>query len=279
MSEEQIISLTDYPMTKERICKDLRNIGLREGMTVIVHCSLSSIGWICGGETALIQGLMEVVTPLGNIVMPTQTGNLSDPREWENPPVPREWWEVIKESMPAYREDITPTYGMGRVAEAFRKWPGVYRSSHPQVSFGAWGKDALKIVESHQLDYGLGENSPLGKIYNLDGYVLMIGVGYDKNTSFHLAEHRAPIVKIIEQGAPIMNEKERVWKKFKSIEYDTDFFTTIGREYEALGEVSIGSVGRAKSRLFSQKKSVNFAEKLIEKKRKDERKNGSLSPL
>jgi len=43
-------------------------------------------------------------------------------------------------------------------------------------------------------DHGLDdprENSPLARVYDRDGDVLLLGVGHDSNTSLHLAEHRA----------------------------------------------------------------------------------------
>src|SRR5690349_7103098 len=60
------------------------------------------------------------------------------------------------------------------------------------VSFAAWGRHALPITANHALDYGLGEHSPLARLYDLDGSVLLLGVGYERRTSLHLAEYRAP---------------------------------------------------------------------------------------
>lgn len=279
MSERRLISSTASPETRTSLFWELKKLGLYEGMTVIVHSSLKSVGWICGGSVSFIQALMDVITPSGNIIMATHTQNYSDPSEWENPSVPEEWWKTIRSNMPAYQEEITPSYGMGIVAETFRKWPGVYRSKHPQVSFAAWGKNARDIVEGHQMDYGLGEGSPLGKIYNLNGFVLLVGVGYDKNSSFHLSEYRAPIVKIWDRGAPVIDGNERVWKVFRDIELNTGYFNEIGLQFEAEETVVKGFIGHAETRLFSQRRAVDFAEKWIEAKRKSERSGSLLSPL
>ena len=80
---------------------------------------------------------------------------------------------------------------MGAVAEMFRKWPGTLRSDHSARSVAANGKYAEYLTTGHDLSNIFGEGSPIGKLYELDGYVLLIGVGYDKNTSLHLADVRA----------------------------------------------------------------------------------------
>jgi aminoglycoside 3-N-acetyltransferase len=82
---------------------------------------------------ALIQALMDVVTPEGTLVMPAFTGDNSDPADWSHPPVPEAWWPVIRAQTPAFDPAITPTHMMGRIAEAFRTWPRTIRSEHPQV--------------------------------------------------------------------------------------------------------------------------------------------------
>ena len=60
------------------------------------------------------------------------------------------------------------------------------------MSFASWGKEAEFVIARHELAYSLGERSPLARIYELHGRILLIGVGYDRNTSFHLAEYRVP---------------------------------------------------------------------------------------
>ena len=128
------------PNTIDSLSAQFKNLGITEGMTLIVHSSLKSLGWTCGGAVAVVEALMKAVGEDGTIVMPTQSADLSDPAYWENPPVPEEWWETIRREMPAYNPSTTPTYGMGKVVECFRSYEGVIRSDHPTTSFAAWGK-------------------------------------------------------------------------------------------------------------------------------------------
>lgn len=161
---------------------------------------------------------MEVVTEKGNIIMPTHSALLSDPSKWEMPPVPKEWWQPIRDTMPAFHPAYTPTYLMGKIVETFLKFPDVIRSNHPEVSFAAWGRDKENVVRDHSLEFGLGEHSPLAKLYDMDCFVLLLGVGYDNNTSFHLSEYRIPSRKIVSKGSPIFVNGERFWKTYQEIE-------------------------------------------------------------
>jgi len=259
MSEGQMIQETPLPRTRESLTRDLREIGIMPGMTVIVHSSLRSLGWVSGGPVAVVQALLDVVTPEGTLVMPTQTGGYSNPASWQNPPVPKEWWPIIYQTMPAFDPLVTPTEYMGKIVEVFRTWPGALRSSHPIVSFAAWGQHAEYIIKEHALEYGLGEGSPLARIYDLDGWVLMLGTGYDTNTSLHLAEYRAPEPIEVVLGSPISENGMRVWKLYQDIEIDTDNFPEIGAEFEQTGQVKIGQVGSATTRFFRQRAAVDFA--------------------
>jgi aminoglycoside 3-N-acetyltransferase len=259
MSEEQVIDKSPFVVTKDVLVNDLKKLGVAEGMVLLVHSSLSSMGWVNGGPVTVVQALMEVVTSSGTIVMPTHSSDYSDPAKWMCPPVPSEWWETIRNTMPAFDPKVTPTRGMGKIPECFRTFDGILRSNHPAVSFAAWGRYASFITENHALDYGLGEQSPLARIYDLDGYVLLLGVEYDRNTSFHLAEYRVPNPKVTTEGAPVLEGNQRVWKTYKEIEFNSDHFVEIGESFEKECEVSKGNIGIAHARLFKQRKCVDFA--------------------
>ncbi|MFW5749760.1 MAG: AAC(3) family N-acetyltransferase, partial [Halanaerobium sp.] len=79
------------------------------------------------------------------------------------------------------------------------------------------------------MDYALGENSPLAKIYRREGKILLIGVGHDSNTSMHLAEYRAKHdLKIKIFGSSVLKNGKNVWTKYQDIEFNDDLFPAIG---------------------------------------------------
>jgi aminoglycoside 3-N-acetyltransferase len=261
MNEKNVIKRTKHPLSVESLITDFQKLGIKPGMVLLVHSSLSSLGWVIGGPVAVILALEEVLGPEGTLVMPTHSGDLSDPKDWNNPPVPEDWKDLIRQNMPAFDPDLTPTRGMGRVPETFRKGTGVLRSTHPHDSFAARGKAAEYITRGHGLDFGLGESSPLARIYDLEGWILLLGVGFENNTSLHLAEFRAdyPSKKIIEQAGPIYQDGVRSWVKIKSLEEKTDDFVKIGEAYKkSQGIIHTSKIGNATAELIPQCDLIDF---------------------
>ncbi|WP_040951831.1 aminoglycoside N(3)-acetyltransferase [Gorillibacterium massiliense] len=271
MKEQTIIDQTAHPVTVARIAHDLRQLGIRPGDTVLVHSSLSSLGWVCGGAQAAIQGLMQAVGvgahtgehTEGTLVMPAQSGDWSDPAKWENPPIPGKWIDIIYKEMPAYEPALTPTRGMGRIAEMFRTWPGTRRSGHPQVSFCANGKHAERIVADHPLTPQFGMASPLGKLYHERAKVLLMGARFDTCTSLHLAEALVPNMPVMKMGTAMLENGQRVWKWFTDFAYDSEDFANIGAAFEREGTVICGKVGNADCKLFDIAAAVDFAVKWL----------------
>jgi aminoglycoside 3-N-acetyltransferase len=273
MGEGKVVQKTEVLATIDSLQADFRALGIRSGMVLLVHSSLSAMGWVCGGPVAVVIALQEVLGKTGTLVMPTHSTDLTEPSQWENPPVPESWWPVIRATMPAYQPDLTPTRSMGIIAETFRKQKGVLRSAHPHHSFCAYGHQASHITDNHSLEFGLGEGSPLARIYDLGGFVLLLGVGHDRNTSMHLAEYRAifPTKHIVREGAPISTAGSRRWTTFENIDLDSSDFEQIGEDFlrsDVEREVHRAKVGLAKCQLMPQRAMVDFTVDWLEESRK-----------
>lgn len=269
MSERDVILRTGpMPHTVDSLTRDLRVLGVTAGMSVLVHSSLSAVGWVCGGAVGLVLALEAVLGPEGTLVMTAHSGDLSDPSPWERPPVPEAWWETIRATMPAYDPSLTPTRGVGVVPEVFRTQRGVARSSHPNYSFAAWGSGRDEVLADDKLEFSMDPHSPLGRLYARDGSVLLIGVGHDSNTSLHLAEYLSGAAPVVDCFAPICRDGVRVWASYSDIDFDCDDFAAIGAAFEETGRVVTGRVGGSVAKLMRQRELVDYATGWMRRSRK-----------
>jgi aminoglycoside 3-N-acetyltransferase len=158
------------PFTVEQLAGELRALGVRPGGVLLVHTSFRAVRPVEGGPLGLVEALRAVVGPAGTLVMPTMTDGETrfDPRS-------------------------TPTYAMGITAELFWRRPGVVRSTHPGASFAAEGPRAEEICRPQPLSPPHGPDSPVGRVHDLDGQVLLLGVGHSESTTLHLAEALAGV--------------------------------------------------------------------------------------
>ena len=256
-------------VTKQEIVNALKTVGLSAGDTVMVHTSLRKMGYVCGGAQTIIESLIEVVGEEGTIMMPTQSWKNLDPETGVHWDADESEWDIIRENWPAYDKNITPTNTMGAVAEMFRSWPGSLRSDHPARSVSAWGKHASYLVEKHDLSNIFGEGSPIAKLYELKGKVLLLGVGYDKNTSLHLADVRAEYPgkhNCVEHSA-VLEEGKRVWKAYETLFVDGEDFKEIGEAFEETCAFASGQIGDAVIKLMEQRVLVDFAVNWMESNR------------
>ena len=169
-------------LTKEHIVQDLIRIGIQSGDSVLVHCSMSKIGYLENGPKTLIEALKEVVGINGNLLMPSSP----------NSSFQLDYIRSLKE----FDVNHSPS-ALGAVSETFRNIEGVKRSLSPTEPVCAFGPMADWLVEGH-----IGEetpytsNSPFARLTELNGKILYIGVTLDNaGTSLHLLEDAVPDFK------------------------------------------------------------------------------------
>ena len=151
------------------LVKDLRDLGLKNGDTVIVHSSLKSMGYVEGGADTVIDALIEVVGADGNVMFPALS------------------WTPCTTTL-KFDAKETPSC-IGYISNVFRKREGVLRSLHPTHSVCAFGKDAVELTKDHKLDdTPVGPNSPYRKMMDYNGKILMLGCGTKPNTFMHGVE-------------------------------------------------------------------------------------------
>ena len=269
MDEVEVIAGTIEPVTVSMLRRALLDAGVSPGAVVIVHSSLSRIGWVIGEAHSVVVALLKSVGPSGTIVMPAHTG-VSDPSRWQNPPVPEAWWTTIRSNWPLFEPDLTPLRAMGTVVECFRRLPGVLHSGHPAVAVVAYGPLAEQITVSHPLGRSLGDASPLGRLYELDAQVVLLGVGHTHNTSLHLAEHRAtwPGKASKTDGAPLLVDGTRQWVRYTDLDHDNDDFEALADAFVAAGGMEQRTrIGNGEVRTCKMREIVDFGTDWISRTR------------
>ena len=270
--EQRSIEASEAPITVERLAADLRALGVRPASVLLVHASVTALGWVCGGAQAVALALREALGPEGTLVVPTHSNNNSDPSEWGNPPVPEAWWPVIRAEMPAYDPAVTPSL-LGALTNVVRTWPGALRSAPPALLVRrASGPAAEEITAGHELTSGLGERSPLARVHDLDGDVLLLGVGHGSNTSMHLAEYRVAQPRYASNGAAVATASGREWVDLGGRRCPTR--TTSRRSATRstpTGAVRVGPTGIGESRLMSQRELVAFTVRWMDEHRRGAR--------
>ena len=152
-------------LNSEKLRNALQTLGVAEGDMYLVHSSLGMLGWVDGGADTVIDALTETVTDSGVIMMPAFT---LPPAEIFDPAA-------------------TPTT-LGVICETFRKQSDVVRSLHPSHSVAVWGRDAKRYADAHTHATALGVGSPIHRIIEDGGDILLLGVGHWANSAVHVAE-------------------------------------------------------------------------------------------
>ena len=238
---------------------DLRAFGVSEGQVLMVHSSLRGLGHVLGGAPTAVRALLAALGGRGTLVMPAFSPEVSDPAGWSKPALPPGWIEQARAQVPAYDADTTPT-SMGAIPEAFRRWPGVRRGPHPQVSVCARGPLAAEIVAPHALAWGEGAGSPFERLAEMDAGLLLLGVGFNRATLLHYAESLVPHGRRKVRRIPMGDGAERSWVEVPDVGDDLDaHFPPLGAAYLAEGRARRGKVGEAEAVLASARDLTAFA--------------------
>lgn len=250
--------------TKEQLIKQLQALGLQSGDLVMLHAAINTIGQILGGPDQVHQAALACVEPNGTLMMyvgcPPELEIMAD-----HPPSTKD--RMFIEHCPAF--ELTKTRSSrsyGILAEFFRSWPDTVSSKNPAARIAALGAAADWLVADHPLNYGYGPGSPLAKLYEYNGKVLLLGA--QTLTILHYAEHIAPIKdkKIVHYQVPYLKDGQRILLELE--EYDTDdgikpwpkdFFSSILKSYLKTYNISAKKVGNADSYLLNAKSLVDFA--------------------
>jgi len=244
-----------YMIYRKDLVQGFKDLGLRDGDTVLVHSSLSSFGYVDGGAETVIDSLLEAVGESGTVMVPTLTGKPTDGRE----------------SPPKFDVRVTPCW-TGRIPETFRQRPEARRSLHPTHSVSAIGAGKNELLKGHENGASPCDRfSPYYKNAMAGGYVMLIGVDQESNTTIHCCEEVAgvpyhlqkDITDIVIKGYNgeeiVVRNRLHDWNK-----PPTDFnrFDAVFREH---GIMKTGKIGNSTIRLINAKAMVELAVDMLVK--------------
>ncbi|GAA4932838.1 aminoglycoside N-acetyltransferase AAC(3)-VIII [Streptomyces coeruleoprunus] len=279
MDEKELLERAGGPVTRGRLVRDLKELGVAHGDIVMIHTSLSALGYVVGGTRTVIDALTEAVGDDGTL-MAYCGWNDAPPYDLADWPEP--WREAARAEWPAYDPLLSEAdHNNGRVPEALRHWPGAVRSRHPDASFVAVGPAAHRLMDDHPWDHPHGPDTPLARLTEAGGRVLLLGAPLDALTLLHHAEAlaEAPDKRYVEYEQPITVEGRRVWRRFRDVDTSTEAFdygrvvpegvwpfTVIAEDMLAAGFGRVGLVGAARCHLFEARDVVRFGVTWIETK-------------
>lgn len=162
-------------LTEEKILEDLKRAGIQNGDILLVHSSLSKIGYLENGPGTFVNALLKAVGESGTILMPSSPNAVYQ-------------YDFIKGN-PVFDVLNTPSR-MGAITEYFRKLPGVKRSLHPTEPICALGPMAEELVKDHFNQITpYNDKSPFRKISELNGKIMYVGVTLaNAGTNLHTIE-------------------------------------------------------------------------------------------
>lgn len=205
----------------------LRALGVQPGGVLLVHTSFRATGPIEGGPAGLIGALLEALGPAGTLVLPSFSSDDDHPFDPATTPA-------------------SPDLGV--VAETFRRMPGVRRSEHFSA-FAALGPQAARIVGDDLVLPPHGPGSPVDRVRELDGQVLLLGVNHDSDTTIHLAELLAGVTYRRPKYYTELRYGQPVRIEYGENDHCCERFALVDAWLRAMGHQSEGPVGHGPARL------------------------------
>jgi len=240
MSEPPVSAPEGAPaeVSRAALTAQLTALGVRDAGVLLVHTSYRAVRPVEGGPAGLIAALREALGAGGTLVMPSWGGDDDAPFD--------------PAATPAARD-------LGVVADAFWRLPGVVRSAQC-FAFAAAGPQAVRVTADplplppHQ------PASPVGRVHELDGQVLLLGVGHDANTTLHLAELLAGVPYRVPRHCTVLGAGGRpVRVDYGENDHCCARFALADDWLRARGLQSEGRVGHASARLVRARDVVAVA--------------------
>jgi aminoglycoside 3-N-acetyltransferase len=238
---------------KDRLVEDLFHLGVIKGTEVLVHSSLSSIGYVTGGAETVIEALLQAVDPkVGTVLVPTLTGTKHD--NAANPPF--------------FDQRLSPCW-TGSIPEVFRHRSDAHRSLNPTHSVAAIGASAVSLTTGHEDCWTTcGFGSPFYRLSRRGGKILLLGVTLDSNTLFHTAEEIADLPYHLQDqpaSCQMIDEKGNQHSRLTLLhDWGTPRQFGIAQDdFLAEGIMQVGWIGDAKCFLIDAQQMLDYTVNML----------------
>lgn len=231
-------------VSRSELVAQLRALGAAEGGVLLAHASFRPVRPVEGGPAGLVAALREALGPEGTLVMPSWPGDEDEPFD-----------PLTSAAAPE----------LGAVADVFWRLPGVVRSEHPQA-FAAVGPYAEAVVRGRLPIPPHVPESPVGRVHDLDGQVLLLGVGHEADTTVHLAELVAGVPYRLPHWFTVEHEGRRVRVDYEENDHCGERFALVGGWLSERGLQREGRVGHAHALLA---RSRDVVEVVVERLRRE----------
>jgi aminoglycoside 3-N-acetyltransferase len=212
---------------RDTLTRQLLDIGIRPVGVLLVHTAFSKVKPIEGGPIGLISALHSALGVDGTLVMPSMSYDDDHP----------------------FDKTKSHCAEMGIVADTFWRLPEVHRSDNNHA-FAAVGPQAERILAPHPIDIPHGLDSPVGRVYELDGQVLLLGVDHGSNTTIHLCENMAGVRYRRDKYLTILKDGKPARFEYREIDHCCQNFSLVDGWLDERGLQNRGKVGNTDARLI-----------------------------
>ncbi len=170
--------------TKNDIHAQLSNMGVPRDSVVLMHSSLRAVGDVEGGAEGLLDALVEYVTRDGGLFC-----------------VPTHTWAMLDDEITLDMTSCKTCLGAFSTV-ALRDGRGIrsFSPTHSMVVFGDRKKADEFIADEPFVTSATSPDSCYGKLYEMGGKVLLVGVGHNRNTYIHSVEEMLGLANRMEEA-------------------------------------------------------------------------------
>lgn len=234
-------------LTFEQLVDGFRNLGVMQGDTLLVHSSYKSFGEVDGGPETVVRALETALgtDKNGTLIMPTFNFDF-------NKGVP---WDVRKTRSK-----------MGALTEIVRMDPRSKRVFHPFYSFAILGKHA-EMLGALRYKSAYERNSVFGKLRDLDGKIMVIGLSYNNSMTFfhHIEQMEGVDYRFLKQfTGEVTDENGNTYTDtFEMLVRDIDkgvltMVDPMGALMEEKGVIKSAKIGEADVKLMKANEVYEF---------------------